>query len=74
MKEQKGVVKWFNAERGYGFVGSDGVDYFIHYKEINSPGFKTLKEGQHVRFMPFLSPKGQVAKDLHIENGDEPWF
>ncbi len=79
MKEQngvvQGVVRWFNSERGFGFVASEGVDYFIHYKEINSTaGFKTLKEGQRVRFTAGVSPKGKVAKGLQVADDEGPWY
>lgn len=46
-----GKVKWFNAERGFGFILSgDGEDIFVHYTEIKMPGFRTLYEGQQVSF------------------------
>ncbi|MCS5422916.1 cold-shock protein, partial [Psychrilyobacter sp. S5] len=42
----KGTVKWFNEEKGFGFIqGEDGNDYFAHFSQINKEGFKTLKEG-----------------------------
>ena len=59
-----GVVKWFNDQKGFGFVSSGGKDYFIHFKEIQSEGFKSLKEGEKVTFEPDTSPKGPVAKSL----------
>ena len=59
-----GVVKWFNDQKGFGFVASGGKDYFIHFKEIQSDGFKSLKEGDKVCFEPSVSPKGLVAKSL----------
>jgi CspA family cold shock protein len=59
-----GVVKWFNDAKGFGFVEAEGKDYFIHFKEIQNEGFKTLKEGEKVSFEPTLSPKGPVAKSL----------
>lgn len=47
-----GTVKWFNSEKGYGFLTNDngGNDVFVHFSAINSDGFKTLTEGQHVTF------------------------
>jgi len=59
-----GVVKWFNDQKGFGFVQSGGKDYFIHFKEIQSEGFKSLKEGDKVSFEAAQSPKGPIAKSL----------
>lgn len=63
---QNGIVKWFNDSKGFGFVASGGKDYFIHFKEIQVDGFKSLKEGEQVRFTPSQSPKGPVAMQLYI--------
>jgi CspA family cold shock protein len=47
----RGRVKWFNAQKGYGFIEVEGsVDVFVHYSVIQMPGFKTLEEGQQVQF------------------------
>lgn len=47
----EGTVKWFNSQKGYGFIiGEDGKDYFIHYSQIQMEGFKTLSEGDIVSF------------------------
>lgn len=49
---QSGVVKWFNDEKGYGFITpQSGDDLFVHFKAIQADGFKTLKEGQAVTFV-----------------------
>lgn len=61
-----GVVKWFNDQKGYGFVSANGKDYFIHFKEITMDGFKSLKEGEKVSFEPSQSPKGAVATRLSL--------
>lgn len=64
---QNGVVKWFSDQKGFGFVASQGKDYFIHFKEIQSEGFKSLKEGDKVSFTPSQSPKGPVATQLTVD-------
>jgi CspA family cold shock protein len=64
---QKGIVKWFNDGKGFGFIASEGSDYFVHFKEIQGQGFKSLKEGNRVSFEQGQSPKGPVAKNVRIE-------
>ncbi len=63
---QNGIVKWFNDQKGFGFIASEGSDYFVHFKEIQGQGFKSLKEGDRVRFEPGQSPKGDVAKNVTL--------
>ncbi len=65
---QEGKVKWFNSEKGYGFVESVGKDYFVHFKEIVSQGYKSLKEGDRVSFIASQSPKGATATQVKVEN------
>jgi len=61
----KGTVKWFNAEKGYGFItDEDGSDVFVHYSAIVSEGFKTLDEGQEVTFDLSEGPKGKQASNV----------
>ena len=62
----EGKVKWFDAKKGYGFVSnvSDDKDYFVHFSEIQTEGFKTLDEGQKVEFEIGEGPKGTVAKNV----------
>lgn len=53
-----GTVKWFNSEKGYGFItGEDGKDVFVHFSSIMCDGFKTLEEGQAVTFDVEADPK-----------------
>ena len=62
-----GKVKWFNAEKRYGFItGEDGKDVFVHYSSINSDGFKTLDEGQTVTYTVIESERGQQASDVTV--------
>lgn len=58
-----GTVKWFNAEKGFGFIAVDGgnEDVFVHYSAIESSGFRSLDEGQPVEFDVVQGPKGQQA-------------
>lgn len=64
-----GKVKWFNNEKGYGFIECDNIaDIFVHYSEIVSDGFRTLKEGQDVSFELIETTKGFQAKHVIGEN------
>ena len=65
---QNGIVKWFNDAKGFGFIASQGSDYFVHFREIQGSGFKSLKEGDKVSFQPDSSPKGPIAKNVQLEN------
>ncbi|MCF7971809.1 MAG: cold shock domain-containing protein [Methylococcaceae bacterium] len=65
MQTNVGTVKWFNTEKGFGFIEQDnGSDVFVHYSNINSTGFKSLAEGQKVKFNITQGPKGLQAEDL----------
>ncbi|GHU58168.1 cold shock-like protein CspLB [Clostridia bacterium] len=60
-----GTVKWFNAEKGYGFISVEGEDdVFVHFSAIKSEGFKTLDEGQQVEFEIVQGTKGPQAADV----------
>ncbi|MEE1411360.1 MAG: cold-shock protein [Bulleidia sp.] len=60
-----GKVKWFNAEKGYGFItAEDGTDVFVHFSAIQSDGFKTLDEGQAVSFDITQSDRGPQASNV----------
>jgi CspA family cold shock protein len=63
-----GVVKWFNAEKGYGFIMPDGggKDLFAHYSEIRSSGYKTLEENQKVSFEIGQGAKGPSATNIQV--------
>jgi CspA family cold shock protein len=63
----QGIVKWFSAEKGYGFIESGGKDYFLHFKEIQAAGFKSVNEGDIVCFEPDTSSKGLVAKSVSLK-------
>lgn len=61
----EGVVKWFSNEKGYGFISRDqGGDVFVHYTGIKGDGFKTLAEGDRVKFELTRGPKGEQAVDV----------
>jgi cold shock protein len=58
----KGKVKWFNAAKGYGFIGrEDGTDVFVHFSAILSEGYKNLEEGEEVEFEIEQGAKGPLA-------------
>lgn len=60
-----GRVKWFNQEKGYGFIErDDGGDVFVHYSAIQEEGFKTLTEGQEVEFEIVQGPRGPQAANV----------
>ncbi|GAP13341.1 cold-shock DNA-binding protein family [Longilinea arvoryzae] len=60
-----GTVKWFNNEKGYGFIAQEnGPDVFVHHTAIQSEGFRTLKEGQKVEFSIEQGPKGPQATNV----------
>ena len=62
---EQGTVKWFNAEKGYGFItAEDGTDVFVHFSAIQSDGFKTLDEGQAVSFDITQSDRGPQASNV----------
>ena len=62
-----GKVKWFNAEKGYGFIISDeGKDIFVHYSAIQADGFRSLEEGQKVSFEIVESDRGQQAANVVV--------
>lgn len=62
----KGTVKWFNDQKGFGFITQDngGPDVFVHFSAIQGQGFKTLTEGQAVEFEVTQGPKGAQASNV----------
>jgi CspA family cold shock protein len=61
----EGTVKWFNGEKGFGFIAQDnGADVFVHFSAIRSQGFKTLNEGQRVTFDVVEGQKGLQASNV----------
>ena len=66
MSKYTGSVKWFNADKGYGFITQDngGKDVFVHYRAIQSEGYKTLPEGQKVTFEIEEGQKGLQAANV----------
>ena len=63
----QGTVKWFNNEKGYGFIAVDGgQDVFVHYSAIQSEGYKSLDEGQRVEFEVAQGPKGPQADQVNV--------
>ncbi|EPM8106813.1 cold-shock protein [Enterococcus hirae] len=62
---ENGTVKWFNAEKGFGFISlEDGSDVFVHFSAIQGDGFKTLEEGQAVTFDVEESDRGPQAANV----------
>ncbi len=62
-----GTVKWFNAEKGFGFIATEeGNDVFAHFSQINKDGFKTLEEGEKVTFDVTQGAKGPQAENITV--------
>ena len=62
----QGTVKWFNAEKGYGFISTDngGGDVFVHFSAIQADGYRSLEENQRVEFEIAQGPKGLQAENI----------
>ena len=67
MARTQGTVKWFNAEKGFGFISQEGgEDLFVHYSEIQVPGYRTLDEGAKVEFEITDGKKGKQASSVTL--------
>ncbi len=65
---ESGIVKWFNEEKGFGFIAREGGDdVFVHFTAINMEGRRTLLEGQNVRFEVTAGQKGPQAENVTVE-------
>lgn len=78
-ERRRGSVKWFNTEKGFGFIIDDdepGEDVFVHYRSIQIDGFKNLQEGQRVSYLRVKGQKGWQAAETHPESmarDDQPY-
>lgn len=66
-----GTVKWFNDAKGFGFITAEGEDVFVHFSAIKGSGFRTLGEGQAVRFDIERGPKGPQAVNVEAVESEE---
>ena len=67
-----GTVKWFNNDKGYGFIKRDtGEDVFVHHTAIQSQGYRTLNEGERVEFDVKQGPKGLQAENVRRMDGEQ---
>ena len=62
----RGTVKWFNESKGFGFIESEGKDYFVHFSSIQGDGFKTLQDGTPVMFKIAQGQKGPQAEEVEV--------
>lgn len=67
---ETGQVKWFNEKKGFGFIVNERGDIFVHYKDIQGTGFKTLHENETVAFAVIEGPKGFKAQDVTVLQDD----
>ena len=70
-ERETGIVKWFNSNKGYGFITRDqGGDVFVHYSSINGDGYRSLEEGNKVEFIVTQGNKGPQAEDVNFSPTD----
>ena len=63
----KGVVKWFDPEKGFGFIQNEyGSDVFVHYSEVDKEGFRCLRTGQQVEYQEIETDKGLQGKEVRV--------
>ena len=68
-----GTVKWFNSEKGFGFISQEnGPDVFVHYSAIDMAGYRSLEEGQFVEFEVTTGPKGLLASSVRSAQAEAP--
>lgn len=68
-QRETGTVKWFNADKGYGFIAREGApDVFVHHSEIQSEGYRQLSEGERVTFVVTQGQKGPQASQVRRAN------
>jgi CspA family cold shock protein len=66
-KMEKGIVKWFNSSKGFGFISREGKkDVFVHFQDIKMDGYKELNEGEDVEFDVEETPKGEIARNVKV--------
>ncbi|MCU7834603.1 MAG: cold shock domain-containing protein [gamma proteobacterium symbiont of Taylorina sp.] len=64
---EEGTVKWFDSKKGYGFITrSMGEDIFVHFRSIQGNGYRSLQEGQAVKYIVTKGDKGPQAEDIHV--------
>lgn len=73
MAREKGVVKWFNDRKGYGFIErEEGDDVFVHYNDVAGEGYRSLMEGEKVEFEVVRDPKGLRAEEVRRLGKERP--